>query len=308
MKIDIVIPCYNEEKNIKKIVDKFSEIKLVQKINIETIIIVDDGSTDNTWSIIKNLNNTGIKIKCIKLSKNYGQQNAFLAGIENVSSNFALLIDADFQDPPDKIKEMFEIAITTKANCVYGERTSRKDNFFKKIFSNLFYKIINFLTSNTVKKNVGDFRLIDQKIINFLKNTKEKDIFLRGLIANAGFKQVPFKFDRDQRLEGKSGWTFKKLIKFSLDGILSFSNFPLRAILFISGIFFLIFIFLGIDSIINYKNGNEVPGWKSIFLAIMFVSSLNFLILSIIGEYIGRIYMEVKNRPRYLVDEIKVIE
>jgi len=141
-----------------------------------------------------------------------------------------------------------------------------------------------------------------------LKNTKEKDIFLRGLIANAGFKQVPFKFDRDQRLEGKSGWTFKKLIKFSLDGILSFSNFPLRAILFISGIFFLIFIFLGIDSIINYKNGNEVPGWKSIFLAIMFVSSLNFLILSIIGEYIGRIYMEVKNRPRYLVDEIKVIE
>ena len=308
MKIDIIIPCYNEEKNVKKIVDKFNEIKLVQKINIETIIIVDDGSTDNTWSIIKNLNNTGIKIKCIKLSKNYGQQNAFLAGIENVSSNFALLIDADFQDPPDKIKEMFEMAISTNANCVYGERTSRKDNFFKKIFSNLFYKIINFLTNNTVKKNVGDFRLIDQKIINFLKNTKEKDIFLRGLIANAGFKQVPFKFDRDQRLEGKSGWTFKKLIKFSLDGILSFSNFPLRAILFISGICFLIFIFFGIDSIINYKNGNEVPGWKSIFLAIMFVSSLNFLILSIIGEYIGRIYMEVKNRPRYLVDEIKLIE
>jgi dolichol-phosphate mannosyltransferase len=308
MSIDIVIPCYNEQDNIENIVKKFNDIKKDKNLNIVNIILVNDGSTDNTWEKIKEIKDSKIKIIGIKLSKNFGQQYAFLAGIAKVKSNYALLIDADFQDPPEKIKEMFDISISTKANCVYGERISRKDSFMKKLSSSIFYSIINFISNNTIKKNVGDFKLIDKKIINFIKSTKEKDIFLRGLIATAGFKQIAFRFNRDERVTGKSGWTIKKLIKFSLDGILSFSNFPLRIILMFSGIFFLIFILFGIDSYINYKIGLEVPGWKSIFLAIMFVSSLNFLILSIIGEYIGRIHMEVKNRPRYIVDEIEIIE
>ncbi len=308
MSIDIIIPCYNEQDNIQYIVKKFNEIKKEENLNIVNIILVNDGSTDNTWNKIKEIKDTKIKVIGIKLSRNFGQQYALLAGIDKVESDYALLIDADFQDPPEKIKEMFDILTSTKANCVYGERISRKDNFFKKLSSSLFYSVINFLSNNTIKKNVGDFKLIDKKILNFIKNTKEKDIFLRGLIATAGFKQVAYKFNRNERISGKSGWTIRKLIKFSFDGILSFSNFPLRIILILSAMCFLVFIFFGIDSYINYKNGFDVPGWKSIFLAIMFVSSLNFLILSLIGEYIGRIHMEVKNRPRYIVDEIEIIE
>ena len=302
--ITILIPCYNEKENIFEITKKFISICIKKKIKLDKIVLVDDGSKDKTWETIKTLHiKYKKKILGIKLSKNFGQQNAILAGLKECKSNYLLITDADMQDPPELIDKMLKLMIKEKANCVYGKRLSREDNIFKKIFSYLFYMLISTLTKNNIKKDVGDFKIIDKKIVEELKKYKEIDPFLRGIISLIGFKQIPYKYHRKNRKIGNSGWSFAKLISFSLDGIFGFSNFPLKigTLMTISSL--LLFFYLAAESLLEYEKNIYVPGWKSLFLAIVFVSFVNFFMLTLLSEYIGRIYMETKSRPRYIIEE-----
>ena len=302
--ISILIPCYNERENIAEIVKKFITICVDKKIKLEKIILVDDGSNDKTWEIIKKLHiRYKKKILGLKLSKNFGHQNAILAGLKECKSSYLLITDADMQDPPELIYKMLRLMIKEKANCVYGKRLSRDDNIFKKILSYMFYILISRLTKNNVKKNVGDFKIIDKKILNELKKYKETDPFLRGIITSIGFKQIPYEYHRKSRKKGNSGWSFNKLISFSMDGIFGFSNFPLKIGSLITICSLALFLYLATDSLIAYEKNILVPGWKSIFLAIVFVSFVNFFMLTLLSEYIGRIYMETKSRPRYIVEK-----
>lgn len=305
MNISIVIPCHNEEMNITKITHRF--IKVIDRMNLELdkFILVDDGSKDNSWDEIISLKKIfHNKILGIKFSRNFGHQNAVMAGLKFSKSDYTLIIDADMQDPPEVLIEMYNKMISSKSNCVYGKRETRKDSFFKKVTASFFYRFFNSLSKTQIPLDVGDFRLIDKKVCENLIKLNENSPFIRGLVPWVGFKQTSIKYDRDERKIGYTSYNLRKMLKFTMDGILSFSNFPLKlsyAICFFSLIFLFILIFYTLKS---YLNGATVPGWSSIMMIILFFNSMHFLILAIFGEYLGRIHIESKKRPTYIISEI----
>ncbi len=305
MNISVVIPCNNEENNITEITNRIIKVLNEMSLDLDKIIFIDDGSIDNSWNEIISLKNKHKnKILGIKFSRNFGHQNAVMAGLKFSKSDLTLIIDADLQDPPEVLKKMHEEMINSNANCVYGERESRKDSFFKKLTASIFYRFFNKLSSVKIPLDVGDFRLIDQKVCKNLNQLNENSPFIRGLVPWVGFKQVSVKYNRDERKIGNTSYNIKKMLKFTMDGILSFSNFPLRlsySICFFSLLLLFILIFYTLNS---YLNGNTVPGWSSIMMIILFFNSMHFLILAIFGEYLGRIHIESKKRPTYIISEV----
>ncbi len=305
MNISVVIPCHNEENNITEITNRIIKVLNEMSLDLDKIIFIDDGSIDDSWKEIISLKNKyKNNILGIKFSRNFGHQNAVMAGLKFSKSDLTLIIDADLQDPPEVLKKMHEEMINSNANCVYGERESRKDSFFKKLTASIFYRFFNKLSSVKIPLDVGDFRLIDQKVCKNLNQLNENSPFIRGLVPWVGFKQVSVKYNRDERKVGNTSYSIKKMLKFTMDGILSFSNFPLRlsySICFFSLLLLFILIFYTLNS---YLNGNTVPGWSSIMMIILFFNSMHFLILAIFGEYLGRIHIESKKRPTYIISEV----
>ena len=305
MNISVVIPCHNEENNITEITNRIIKVLNEMSLDLDKIIFIDDGSIDDSWKEIISLKNKHKNnILGIKFSRNFGHQNAVMAGLKFSKSDLTLIIDADLQDPPEVLKKMHEEMINSNANCVYGERESRKDSFFKKLTASIFYRFFNKLSSVKIPLDVGDFRLIDQKVCKNLNQLNENSPFIRGLVPWVGFKQVSVKYNRDERKVGNTSYNIKKMLKFTMDGILSFSNFPLRlsySICFFSLLLLFILIFYTLNS---YLNGNTVPGWSSIMMIILFFNSMHFLILAIFGEYLGRIHIESKKRPTYIISEV----
>ncbi len=305
MNISVVIPCHNEENNITEITNRIIKVLNEMSLDLDKIIFIDDGSIDDSWKEIISLKNKHKNnILGIKFSRNFGHQNAVMAGLKFSKSDLTLIIDADLQDPPEVLKKMHEEMINSNANCVYGERESRKDSFFKKLTASIFYRFFNKLSSVKIPLDVGDFRLIDQKVCKNLNQLNENSPFIRGLVPWVGFKQVSVKYNRDERKVGNTSYSIKKMLKFTMDGILSFSNFPLRlsySICFFSLFLLFILIFYTLNS---YLNGNTVPGWSSIMMIILFFNSMHFLILAIFGEYLGRIHIESKKRPTYIISEV----
>ena len=305
MNISIVIPCYNEEDNIDEIFSRL--IKTVDKtdLNIDKIIFVDDGSFDQTWNKIISLKkkNSNI-IMGIKFSRNFGHQYAVLAGLKFSKSDLTLIIDSDLQDPPEILEIMYDEMTKEKANCVYAQRKSRKDGLVKKVLIFLFYRILTKVSAIEIPQDVGDFRLIDKKICQNLIKFSEKDPFIRGLVPWTGFKQIPIKFDRDERKKGKSGYNFGKLLKLSLDGIFSFSSIPLRIPYYI----FILSSFLLIITILytlNMQFNNEsISFWNPLIIIILFFNSMHFFFFFILAEYMGRSYKENLNRPKYIISDI----
>tara|TARA_B100000989_G_C19480886_1_gene445077 strand:- start:198 stop:1121 length:924 start_codon:yes stop_codon:yes gene_type:complete len=298
----IIAPCFNEEQNIKnfykRLTDTISELKLEYKI-----YFVDDGSEDDTWQIIKNLKANDDKIIAIKLSRNFGHQSAISAGIKKAEADYVVFLDVDLQDPPELIKEMYDKMISTNSNIIYAQRNKSNENFFKKTTSKLFYKIFNVLSEIKIPERTSDFRMVDNKVLKELKKFSEQNPFYRGIVTWIGFKSDKVFFDRPNRTSGSTGWTPKKMINFSIDGLMSFSNFPMRFSFYLSFIMCFVFILLSIYAVNSYLFKNTVPGWTSIFLIVSFFNIIIFFLLGLISEYVGRIHLETKNRPNFIVDE-----
>lgn len=310
--ISILIPSFNEEENIQELYERI--IKTLDEIHINDyeIIFINNGSYDNSLTLLKKINISNNKVKIVSLSRNFGYQNAILAGLNYSKKDYACILDGDLQDPPETIKD-FVLKAKEGFDVVYGIRKKRQASFFKKINYKIFYFFYQKLSEISVPKEVGEFCLINRKVIDHLIRLKEKNLFLRGLRSWIGFNQVGIEYNRLQRHKGNAKFSFYDSFVLGLDGIISFTMMPLRIVL-VTGmilsffsILYLIFILVTkLLAIFSFK----IPLWlvmpkglTIMNLIMVTFFSLIVLILGIIGEYIGKIYTEVKDRPRYIVKE-----
>ena len=299
-KVSIVIPCYNEEGNVEVL---YNEIKsLLSNFTIE-FIFVDDNSIDRTLSILESLANSNSDVNYISLSRNFGHQNALRAGLEYSTGDCVISMDADLQHPPEllltlieKWEQGYEIVYTIRKDV---ENISQ----FKKITSSFFYMLMNRLSEIEVKKGAADFRLLDKKIVEILINEiTEYHLFYRGLISWIGFKQIGIEYVPNKRLSGESKYSIVKMINFALDGITSFSIKPLKLAILLGLSLSILSAVYGLYALGMLIFTNEtVKGWTSVLLSILFIGGVNMVLIGIIGEYIGKLYIQSKNRPNFLI-------
>ena len=304
--ISIVVPVYNEEKSIRLIYERL--LASISKIssNFE-IIYVNDGSRDNSFLELVKLSKEDERVKYINFSRNFGHQIAVTAGLDKSKGDAVVIIDGDLQDPPEVIPEMYA-KHKEGFEVVYGQRLKRKgESFFKKITAKYFYRILKKITSVNIPVDTGDFRLIDRKIVNDLKNMPEQNKFLRGQIAWLGYRQTSVFFERDERKFGETGYPFSKMLKFALDGITGFSDVPLQFVtktgIFISFISFLVILYAIFSHFILERT---ITGWTSLIISSMFIGGVQLISIGIIGEYISRINKNVQNRPLYIIDQTNI--
>lgn len=303
IELSLVIPCYNEEENLAFLFEKLTSVLKPLNITYE-IICINDGSKDNTLKCLVNYREKDQHIKIINLSRNFGKEAALTAGLDFAKGMATIPIDADLQDPPELIIELLE-KWREGYDVVYGVRRSRDgESFIKKFTANLFYKLIGKISSVPIPADTGDYRLLDYKVLEVFKKIPERNRFMKGLFSWVGFKQTAVYFDRLPRNKGKTSFNYWKLWNFALDGITSFSSIPLKVWsyfgLFISSISLIYGSFLVLKTIIL---GIDVPGYASTLVVILFLGGIQLITLGVIGEYIARIYEEVKARPLYLVRE-----
>lgn len=300
--LSIVIPVYNEENNINILLSTI--LPIVDSYKYE-IIFVNDGSKDKTAEVIKGFAKDNKNIKLVTFNRNFGHQMALVAGYQICNGDCVITMDADMQDPPSIIPEM--VTMWQKGTeIVYAKRKQREvDSFFKRKTAEWFYSFMSQLSDSRIPENVGDFRLIDRKVVNFLKSLPEHSPFLRGLVAWTGYKEGFVYFVREKRHSGTTHYSIPKMINFALDGITSFSAKPLRTASYL-GFLTASVGFLGMLYGIIGKLFLPIPfvtGWTGLFVAIMFFGGVQLMTIGIIGEYIGKIYIEVLNRPHYIIKE-----
>lgn len=304
----IVVPCYNEEevltettKELKIKLEKLIKEKLIS--DKSKVMYVNDGSKDKTWEIIKNIEKKEKLFTGISLSRNRGHQNALLAGLMTAKkyADFVISMDADLQDDINAIDEMIKKYYEGN-EIVYGVRSSRKkDTFFKRFTAESFYKIMNKLGVEVVF-NHADYRLTSKKVLDNLENFEEVNLFLRGMFPLIGYKSDIVYYERNERFAGTSKYPLKKMINFAVDGITSFSVKPIRLILNVGIIIFVISIIMIFYALINKIIGNTVSGWTFIVCSIWLIAGVQMMSLGVIGEYIGKIYNETKRRPKYIIE------
>lgn len=298
-KISIVLPIFNEEKNIPILVSELIK-NLEAYLNYE-IIFVNDGSTDNSEPIITGYCNENSKIKLINLSRNFGHQEALIAGLENAGGDAVIMMDGDLQDPPSLIPKMIE-KWKEGYEVVYSVKKTRKEKFLRKFFFKIFYKVFNFLSEVKMPMESGIFSLIDKKVLKIIISLEEKNKYIAGLRYWVGFNQTSIEFERPERLEGQPKQTFAKLLKLAMDGIFSFSNKPLEIAFWIGFITIITSLFLILVIIyIKLFTTKAIPGYATYTSIILFMGGMNIFISGILGRYISMIFKDTKNRPVYLV-------
>ena len=307
-KLYLAIPCYNEEEvlwdSAEKLLNKYYDLMSAGKITDDSkIVFIDDGSRDRTWDIISDLHNQNAIFQGIKLSRNRGHQNALLCGLMTLKdkADAVISIDADLQDDINVFDEMID---KFEAGCdvVYGVRSNREtDTFFKRFTAEAFYKILNKMGAKVIF-NHADFRLMSRRALEAFSLYRETNIFLRGMVPLIGYKSDVVKYERSDRLAGESKYPLKKMLALAWEGITSLSIQPIRMITWLGLIIFLISLIMIIYSIISFCVGATVSGWASTLCSIWALGGLQLLAIGIIGEYIGKIYLETKRRPRFIVE------
>lgn len=306
--LSIVVPVFNEELIISELVRRLSESADKITANYE-IIFVNDGSKDSSLEKLKAACENSSKLKFISFSRNFGHQAAISAGMDFAVGEAIVTIDGDLQDPPELIPEMYQ-QYREGYKVVYAKRSKRKgETFFKLFTARVFYRLMARLVSFEIPLDVGDFRLISRDVLEYLKKMKEYDKYIRGQIAWLGFKSTYVMFDRDERKFGKTNYPFRKMLRLAFNGITAFSDSPLKLAtqlgFIVCGTSFLI----GVVALYSYFFEQEVvPGWASTIISITFLGGVQLLSLGIIGEYISRIINNVRNRPLYVVDEMKAVK
>jgi polyisoprenyl-phosphate glycosyltransferase len=302
--LSIIVPCYNEEEvidesymRLRKVLDGLKDIHT-------EIIFINDGSKDATAFKLSAIAANDNRVKVLHFSRNFGHQPAVTAGIHNCKSDMAVIIDADLQDPPELIPDMLETLVRENANVVYCVRDERKgEGFFKKLTARLFYRSMNYLSEVNFPLDTGDFRLIDKQVIAEFNRFGEKGKYIRGIISWIGFKQVPFHYKREARFAGETKYPLKKMLSFAANAMLYFSKKPLKLatnlgfMAFLIGIIYAVWIFVG--KIIGYTHA--LSGWSSITMLVIFFGGVQLLTIGVLGQYIGILFDEVKNRPEYII-------
>lgn len=304
MRLSVVIPCYNEEAVIQETHRRLmSALGEASDAELE-VVYVDDGSRDGTAALLAEIQSGDPRVRVVFLSRNFGHQIALTAGLEHASGDAVAVIDADLQDPPEVILEM--LALWRQGyEVIYGRRTVREgETGFKRWSAALFYRLLNRLSDVPIPLDTGDFRLMDRKVVAALLQMPERDRFIRGMVSWVGFRQIALPYRRAPRFAGETKYPLVKMLRFALDGISSFSVRPLKLATWmgflasgvaLAGIIYALFLRL--------FTSNWVTGWTLLFIAVMFLGGVQLISLGIVGEYVGRIYGEVKRRPLYLVRE-----
>lgn len=306
--ISIVVPCYYEEKSLPFFYEEIQKVsENMNNVEFE-IIFVNDGSRDRTLEIIKEYSECDLRIKYISLSRNFGKESALYAGLEATTGDYVAVMDADLQDPPYLLKEMYEILNIENYDCVATRRVDRKgEPPIRSFFARCFYKLINKISSADIVDGARDFRLMKRNMVNSILSMKEYNRFSKGIFGWVGFNTKWLEYENVERVAGETKWSFWKLFKYSIEGIIAFSTVPLIISSFIGMLFFIIsIVMIGLIIIKTFLYGDPVSGWPSLTCIIFFVSGIQLFCVGILGQYLAKTYMEVKNRPIYIVKESNI--
>jgi dolichol-phosphate mannosyltransferase len=300
--VDIIVPVFNEQENIGLLINTVHTVLEKLPYNYR-LILVNDGSTDSTLEVIKALASGSEKINYISFSRNFGHQNALKAGLDSSTADCAISLDGDMQHPPELIPDMiakweegYDVVYTIRKEGI-------KEGLVKKKTSSGFYKIMNHMADLEMEEGTADFRLLSKQVVDVLRDLTEHELFFRGLVKWMGFAQIGLEYTPNERISGKSKYTLKKMVRFALTGITSFSTKPLYVAAYL-GFFFSIVSFLYFPyAVFSYYFGSTISGWASVIVTIAFFGGLQLCILGIIGLYLGKVFMQVKHRPLYIIKE-----
>ncbi len=308
MELSVVIPVYNEAANILVLYQRLQQAIQPLAIAYE-LLFVNDGSTDLSLTLIKELAQQNPQVRYIDFSRNFGQQIAISAGLDKARGKAVIILDGDLQDPPELIPALYS-QWQKGHDVVYARRKTRSgESLVKKTTARFFYRLLTRITRTPLPVDAGDFRIISRKVVNTLKQMPEQQKFIRGQIAWIGFPQTYLEYDRPERYQGQSGYSYAKMIRLALDGITSYSNLPLKMAtvsgFVVSGIAFLVMLYTLYSRFITR---NYVPGWSSLMVSILFLGGVQLIAIGIIGEYMSRLSENVRNRPLYIVNETNIAE
>ena len=303
-KITIIIPAYNEEESLPPLYERLEKLMHSMEHYEFEILFVNDGSKDNTINLIKEYREKDNRISYVDFSRNFGKEIAMIAGLDYATGDCVIFMDADLQDPPELIPELVKYW-EEGYDDVYAKRSSRKgETWLKKFTSKMYYRVLQHLTSVPIQEDTGDFRLLDRRCVNALKKMRESQRNSKSMFSWIGYKKKEVLYDRDPRIAGKTKWNYKKLVDLAIDGITSFTTSPLRISTYISiptfVVLFIYFVYVIAKCIVT---STMIQAYQAIILLILFFSGVQILLIGIIGEYLGRIFNESKNRPLYLVNE-----
>ncbi|HEY1085865.1 MAG TPA: glycosyltransferase family 2 protein [Candidatus Saccharimonadales bacterium] len=302
--VTILIPAYNESEALRPLYERLDKLaSSVTSYKFE-FLFVNDGSSDDTLQKIKELSKTNKRVSYLNLSRNFGKEIAMIAGLDHANGDACIIIDADLQDPPELIPDMLKLW-EEGYDDIYAKRRSRKgETFLKKLTSKWFYQILQRSTRVEIQRDTGDFRLLDRRAIDALKQFRESERYTKGMFSWIGFKKKEILYDRDPRIAGETKWSYPKLLNLAIDGITSFTTAPLRISSFLGVIVsFFAFIYILYLVIRTIFFGSDLAGYPSMMAVILFLGGVQLLSLGIIGEYIGRIFVETKQRPLYFIEE-----
>ncbi|QPF85700.1 glycosyltransferase family 2 protein [Bradyrhizobium genosp. L] len=304
--LSIVVPCFNEELGLDELARRCCASASAVVGEDYELVLVDDGSSDGTWPTITRLLAQYPRIVALKLSRNFGHQVALTAGLSAVRGQAILVIDADLQDPPELLGDMLKVMREKGADVVYGQRKSRAgDSWFKTTTASLFYRMLERATDIMIPVDTGDFRLMSRRVSDLIASMPERDRFIRGMVASVGFKQIAFPYDRQARFAGTTKYPLSKMIRFASDAFLGYSMVLLRFSSVAALAMLLALVVVAGYSLYSWAYLEVVPGWTSLMITIIMVSFFQLVALSVIGEYVGRIYLSSKERPLFIVDAVE---
>lgn len=304
--ISIIVPAYNEEMNLPLLVEKLNNIFSEIPYDLE-LILINDGSSDNTLAVIQSLSQKFSTLYFIDFSRNFGQQNALRAGYDHARGAAVICMDADLQNPPEIVLELirkweegYEVVICKRKDAKQNAGT------VKEITSRWFYRFLSFLTDIKVEPNSPDFRLIDRKLVDIIKNLSEKDIFFRGMIAWMGFKRTVVEYEHSIRVHGNTKYSFKKMVSLAFSGLTSFSVKPLHLAMYLGLIISCLSLVYIPYALLSYYHGDAISGWASLIVTVAFFGGLQLMILGVIGLYLGKLFIQSKQRPEYIIRDTNI--
>jgi dolichol-phosphate mannosyltransferase len=303
--LSIVVPCFNEEACLAELHQRLSGAAQSAVGEDYEIVLVNDGSRDDSWAIMRGMAERDPHVVAVNLSRNHGHQLALTAGLDLSSGDRILIIDADLQDPPELLPDMLRVMDADRADVVYGVRKTRRgDTAFKRATAHGFYRLLSRATEVDIPLDAGDFRLMSRRALDALLAMPEQARFIRGMVAWIGFKQVPFAYDRQERFAGETKYPLRKMVRFALDALTGFSSAPLKLAslagfaLSIGSLLLILYIAY------SWLSGRSIQGWTSLMLVVVVLGAVQMFVLALMGEYIGRLYNEAKQRPLYVVQEV----
>ncbi len=303
--LSVVIPCYNEEACLDLLHARVAAAARAAVGDDHEIVLINDGSRDGSWAAMRRLSAADRHVVAINLSRNHGHQLALTAGLDLCAGEQVLIIDADLQDPPELLADMRRAMAEQEADVVYAVRRRREgETLFKKLTAAAFYRVLDRVTDTPIPLDTGDFRLMTRRALDAFLSLPEQARFIRGMVAWVGFRQVPFAYDRAERHAGETNYPLGKMMRLAFDAVTGFSTAPLRfashAGLALTGVSMLLFVYIAI----GWLSGSAVQGWTSTMAVVVFLGAVQMFVLGMIGEYLGRLYVESKRRPLYLVADV----